>query len=196
MDLSLDRLQSRLAAREPRAFSRVTAPRRAAVAVLMRYRDRLPEVLLMRRAEHESDRWSGHVSFPGGREEEDDPTLLDTAVRETREEVGLDLASTARHVGQIDAVRAVARGKVLPMSITPFVFVQDQDSDFVLNREVSEVFWLPLGRAAAGELNDRYPYRKGPLRFDLPCWRYEGRVVWGLTFDMLSNLLAVLRGDV
>lgn len=196
MDLSLDRLEDRLGAREPRTFSRVTAPRRAAVSVLMRYRENQPEVLLMRRAECADDRWSGQVSFPGGREEDYDPTLLDTALRETREEVGLDLTVHARHLGQLDAVRAVARGKVLPMSITPFVFEHHTDAEPRLNYEVAEVFWLPLRVAAAGELDARYPYRKGPLRFDLPCWRYQERVIWGLTFDMLGNLLAVLRGDV
>ena len=124
VDLSLERLERALAAREPREFSRLAAPRRAAVSVLLRYRDGEPEVLLMRRAEHEGDRWSGHVSFPGGREEDHDPTLRATAVRETREEVGIDLDATARAIGQLDAVRAIARGKILPMSITPFVFIE------------------------------------------------------------------------
>ncbi len=193
LDLSLPTLERALAARTPREYSRMTAPRRAAVAVLLRYRDGVPDVLLMRRAEHESDRWSGHVSFPGGREEDADPSLVATALRETQEEVGIDLAVTARHVGQLDAVRAIARGKLLPMSITPFVFVEQTPSETTLNHEVAETFWLPLDRASTGILDAPYPYRKGPLTIDLPSWKYEGRVVWGLTFDMLSNLLDILR---
>ncbi len=194
MDLSLEHLSARITQHEPVSHSRATAPRRAAVAVLLRYLNQSPEVLLMRRAEVAGDRWSGHVSFPGGREEQSDPSLVATAVRETREEVGVDLDASARLLGQIDSVRAIARGKILPMSITPFVFVEEHPEQPRPSREAAEVFWLPLARAAAGELDDRYPYRKGPLRLDLPCWRYDGQVIWGLTFDMLSSLLRLIRG--
>ncbi len=196
MDLSLDHVSARITQHDPVTHSRATAPRRAAVAVLLRYQRTSPEVLLMRRAEVASDRWSGHVSFPGGREETVDPTLFATAVRETREEVGVDLEANARLLGQIDAVRAIARGKILPMSITPFVFVEERPEQPRPSREAAEVFWLPLDRAATGELDDRYPYRKGPIKLDLPCWRYDGQVIWGLTFDMLSNLLRLIRGDL
>lgn len=191
MDLSLPILRQRLGATDPRSYSRATAPKRAAVAVLLRYRQSDPDVLLMRRAHNERDRWSGHVSFPGGREEQHDDDLIATAIRETREEVGVDLRESAELIGQLHAVRAIARGKILPMSITPYVFLAEREHPVTLNHEATEAFWLPLRAAAAGELDAVYPYRKGPLRLDLPCWRYEERVIWGLTYDMLRSLLAI-----
>ncbi len=189
--LSLDRFAARLAAHVPRDATLLT-PRRAAVAALLRFDRGAPEVLLMQRVQREGDRWSGHVSFPGGREEEHDPDLLATAVRETREEVGLDLSAGARVLGRLDAIRAVARGKVLPMSITPFVFVQEREQALALGPEAQAAFWFPLDRAASGELSGDYVHRVGPARLRLPCWRWEGYTVWGLTHRMLEGLLRLV----
>jgi 8-oxo-dGTP pyrophosphatase MutT (NUDIX family) len=190
--LSLSDLETRVASHSPKEHSRITAPRRAAVSALLDVREGEPHVLLMQRATHPGDRWSGHVSFPGGREEDHDRDLLATAVRETHEEVGVDLERSARLIGQLDSVRAVARGKVLPMSITPFVFVRTDDIEVVLSDEAETVFWFPLARALRGELDEPYEYRKGPLRWTLPSWQWQGHTVWGLTYEMLSSLLSLV----
>jgi 8-oxo-dGTP pyrophosphatase MutT (NUDIX family) len=145
----------------------------------------------MQRAVRRGDRWSGHVSFPGGREEPGDPDLLATAIRETREEVGVDLAS-ARLLGRLAPRRAVAQGLPLPMTITPFVFAVDGSIEVTTGGEATAVFWLPLEAAASGALDDVHPYRLGPLVWKFRCWRHEGRVIWGLTFEMLRSLLAIV----
>jgi len=193
MDLSLARIEERLAAHPAKQTSRLLAPKRAAVAAVLRYRQESPEVLLMHRSARKGDRWSGHVSFPGGREEESDADLIATATRETREEVGIDLEAGARLIGRSDSIRAVAKGKFLPMSITPFIFVQTEEMELELNHEAQSAFWLPLAPAAKGVLDDSYPYKKGPVSWTLPCWRYDGHLVWGLTYQMLTRLLEVIR---
>ena len=60
---------------------------RAAVALVLRENAGDPEILLIRRAERKGDPWSGHMAFPGGREDARDESLLETALRETREEL-------------------------------------------------------------------------------------------------------------
>jgi len=75
------------------------------------------------------------------------------------------------------------------MDITPFVFRLDQTPRFTLNEEAHEVFWLPLEQVVSGALDDAFTWRDGR---ELPCWRYEGRVIWGLTHRMIGDLLAVL----
>lgn len=147
----------------------------------------------MRRAERVGDRWSGHVSFPGGREEARDESLYRTAVRETREEVGLDLDHCARFLGGLDPVRAIARGRPTSTSIAPYVFAETSRSCLTLNHEVTRTFWLPLGAAAAGELDAVHVYQLGNERWELPCWRHDGETVWGLTYQMLSSLLELVR---
>ena len=75
--------------------------RRAAVALIFRAgADGAPELLFIKRAEYPADPWSGQIAFPGGREEPTDGELIQTAVRETREETGLDLAA---HCDQLTA---------------------------------------------------------------------------------------------
>jgi 8-oxo-dGTP pyrophosphatase MutT (NUDIX family) len=147
----------------------------------------------MKRSEREGDRWSGHVSFPGGRYDDGDVDLMATAVRETREELSLDLERAARPIGRLDDVAAVAAGKVLPMAISPFVFVQTERAELTLNEEAESAFWLPLARVASGELSGTVDYTLGPVPLKLACWRFEDYVIWGLTHKMLSRLLALLH---
>ena len=66
------------------------AQARAAVAVVL-HDEASPRVLLMKRAERHGDPWSGHISLPGGRYQASDGDLRVTAIRETREELGIDL---------------------------------------------------------------------------------------------------------
>ena len=188
MHVSREHIARRLAAHRPRDPV-LAGDKRAAVAAIIRFRDE-PEVLLMERASHPDDRWSGHVSFPGGREAQGDRDLVATAVRETHEEVGLDLEG-AEMLGRLDGLRAVARGRVLPMVIVPYVFRHDADQRLALGAEAVTTFWLPLCEAASGRLDAVHPYKMGPARWKLPCFRYRGFTIWGLTYDMLSNLLGV-----
>lgn len=163
--------------------------RRAAVAALLRADRDGTEVLLMQRAVNDKDRWSGQVSLPGGREEEHDADLLQTAVRETREEVGRNLDRSARLLGRLPTRQAIARAKPQPMTVTPFVFAQEQEEALQINHEAREAFWFRLDRAAAGDYDSQYRYRNGEVIRVLPCWRVEERVVWGMTYYMLSELL-------
>ena len=152
-----------------------------------------PRVLLMRRVERSGDPWSGHVSLPGGRREPEDATLLETAVRETREEVGVDLAAASRALGRLDPLPAVGRGRRLAMDITPYVFVLEREVAPGLSDEAAEVFWLPLAPAAAGALDAEHAFDRHGVVHRVPCWRFEERTVWGLTYHVLSGLLELAR---
>jgi 8-oxo-dGTP pyrophosphatase MutT (NUDIX family) len=194
--LSLARLATLLATRAP-ARSAPKLGEQAAVAMLLREVEPGlgPEVLLMQRSERAGDPWSGHVSLPGGRAGKGDADLLAAAVRETREEVGLDLERCARELGSLDPIPAMARGRVLPLTITPFVFARTEEQPLTLGAEATSCFWLPLAEAASGRLDSVHEYRLGPVRLELPCWRYRDYVVWGLTYQMLGRLLALAGGD-
>ena len=191
--LALPHVERRIGAYRPTRIPDLLAKRRAAVATILRFEREAPDVLLIKRARREGDRWSGHVAFPGGRQEEQDDDLHHTAVRETHEEVGLDLSAHGRLLGRLDDVMAIAKGKVLPMAITPFVYLQTEPSELVLNHEAEDSFWLPLDEVWSGKLSGKLPYEMGPLTLQLSCWSYEGFTVWGLTHTMLSRFLQILR---
>lgn len=192
MRFSLDHIERSLAAYRPAGASGPGLAR-SAVAAVLRFAGDGPQVLLMKRAERAGDRWSGHISFPGGRESSHDADLVATAVRETREEVGVDLGKSARLLGQLDTIQAIARGRVRPLTITPFVFVQTRDMPFVLGHEATDAFWFPLERAASGELSSNFDYHMDDQTMRLPCWRYRNYVIWGLTYRMMEHFFEVVK---
>jgi 8-oxo-dGTP pyrophosphatase MutT (NUDIX family) len=171
---------------------------RAAVAVILREGVREGaagvEVLLIRRAERVGDPWSGHMAFPGGRREASDADLHATAVRETREEVGIDLAARGALLGRLDDLEAVARAKRTGLVISPFVFALSGEAPLTFDaEEVAEALWVPLAPLARGEGAGTMSWEVDGAAIELPCWRVEGRVVWGLTYRMLQDLLRVLQ---
>ena len=167
------------------------ADRRAAVAMILRF-DPRPEVALMRRVTRADDPWSGQISLPGGGHESDDADMRATAVRETHEEIGLDLARCARPIGALPPMQARARGEFLSMWVWQYVFELERDTPFTTGPEADEAFWFPLQTAASGELDEVFAYEKDGKRRELPSWRFEDRVVWGMTHIMLSGLIREL----
>lgn len=191
MDVEL--LAQRLHAAEGRS-ALTEVERQAAVALVLRDGAAGLELLLLRRAERDGDRWSGQIALPGGHADAGDPDLVATARREAHEEVGLDLERDARLVGRLDAVQAKARGMLLPMRITPFVFAAEHALAPHPGPEAVEVFWFPLARAWRGELAWTYRYRRETEERVLPAWRFEERVVWGLTYEIVSAFARVALG--
>jgi 8-oxo-dGTP pyrophosphatase MutT (NUDIX family) len=168
-------------------------PRAAVALVLREGASGGLELLFIRRAEHEKDPWSGHVGFPGGRAEPGDPGLEATAVRETLEETGLDLARDGERLGALDEVRALARGRPVDLVIAPFVFRLRGQADGAPSHEVVSLHWLPLERLLAAETRSTLQYQYEETVLELPCLRIEGLVIWGLTYRMFDNLRAILE---
>jgi 8-oxo-dGTP pyrophosphatase MutT (NUDIX family) len=136
------------------------------------------------------------MAFPGGRRDPGDRDLLATATRETHEEVGLDLLRDAEVLARLPDVPAVARGKRLGMTIAAFVFGLRPEGEAALapNREVAEAIWTPVGPLARGERASSFAYRWSGATLDLPAFDVGGRVVWGLTYQMLQALFAAIHG--
>jgi len=200
-------IRARLAGHEPRAAAdrlwlagsgaddpqASSAGKRAAVATILRDREEGPEVLLIRRAEHPRDPWSGHMAFPGGREAPSDPDLLATAIRETHEELGFDLTGSAQLLGRLDTLPAVARGRRVGLVIAPFVFELTEEVSVHPNQEVAEWLWTPLSPLFEGSSATTMPYDFEGQRIALPAHDVQGRLVWGLTYRMLETLFTQLR---
>src|SRR5512140_3252213 len=111
----------RALARRPATRLADPLPRQSAVSIVLRDPAHEVEVLFIRRSEREGDLWSGHVAFPGGRVEPGEG-LLEAAIRETGEEVGLDLRAGAERLGALDEIPAIGRGRAVGLSIQPWVF--------------------------------------------------------------------------
>ena len=196
---SLQFIRDRLADHEPEIFSVKQATRQAAVAVILRAgtenRAEGTEILFIKRAEKPGDPWSGHMAFPGGHLEDFDRDLKHAAIRETQEEIGLDLTA-AEYLGPLDQQRAMPRGRPLNMLIAPHVFSICGDPDFAPNYEVDEVVWTPLTPLMT---NDRHDWETRPMAGRPTIfngYRLErGHFVWGLTYRMLKTLFTTLNPD-
>ena len=150
------------------------------------------EILFIRRAERAGDPWSGHIGLPGGRREASDGDLLDTARRETREEIGVELPAGAL-LGALDDLEP-STPSMPPLLIRPFVFGLDPRPAAGVSDEVADSFWIPLDSLHAVRASTTVVLRGKPL--EVPCFRVpglpDGLVVWGLTYRILNGLLPLL----
>ena len=166
--------------------------KRSAVAMILSERPEGPAILMIKRAEHESDPWSGHMAFPGGRMDPEDVHGHAVAVRETEEEIGLTLDDSTPCIGRLADLRARAIGRELPMFISPFVFRVDHEPVLEPNHEVAEVVWVPLAFLVDEKNRDSMFYESEHHTGDLPCYYFEGRCIWGLSLMMLDELMGLV----
>jgi 8-oxo-dGTP pyrophosphatase MutT (NUDIX family) len=165
--------------------------REAAVALILAPADDDLQLLFMRRATHAGDPWSGQISLPGGRFEAHDESLLATAIRETREETAIDLAS-ALLLGELDELRP--RTPVLPpIIVRPFVLAVPELPVVSPNYEVAEAFWVPLRALFDPVRTIQTTVETRGLTMRVSAIDFEGRVIWGMTERILRGLEGVLR---
>ena len=176
----------------PRTVAPAGPGRRAAVAAVLRERRTDLELLFIHRAEHPRDPWSGQMAWPGGRVDANDAGPLATALREAREELALDLERDAEALGALSEVRTHLRRGPGPFSVVPFVFALAGDPPLVPNSEVQEALWVPLPFLLDRRNRNRMIWMGRGVPLVMPCYRFDGRVIWGLTLHMLDELLEVL----
>lgn len=193
MPFRLDQIERAIRSHEPHVVSLDGAPARAAVAIVI---DSAPEddlhLFFIHRAVDERDPWSGHMGFPGGFMEDADGDLVATVSREVLEETGIDLRRSARLLGRLDEIQGVARGRQLPLVISPFLFALNEPVVPEPNEEVQGVLWVPLGFLADPRNEQLTDHQVATQRLRLPGFVYEQRIIWGLTFRMVQNFLSVI----
>ncbi len=167
--------------------------RYAAIALVLRPSDvGEPELLMIKRAEIEGDPWSGHIACPGGRMEPTDRDLEQTAVRETWEETGVDLARDGRVLGALDEI-SPRTATLPPIVIRPYVAVVKPEITIVESPEVAEVFWVPLSaiRETASWGLGMVDIR-GVGEREVDVFRHGDYTVWGLTHRALTQFLSLV----
>lgn len=188
---AMSQLIARLIARSPIEADSEDATRLAAVAAVLRVTDQ-PELLFIKRAEAEGDPWSGHMAFPGGRHEPQDGSLLDTAVRETREETAINLLTHGRILGVLDDL--APRSPSLPrINIRPYVAIVQANVKIVASEEVAMHFWVPLKALAEPAMQTEHEVEHQGSRLRFPGYRVGPHIAWGLTERILRQLLGLLN---
>lgn len=185
----LETIRRALAGHEPAL--RADAQKRAAVAIVLRRGAEAPEALFIERARHPGDPWSGHMAFPGGRVDPGDAGPRAAAERETREEVGLDLAP-AEPLGRLDDLEGRHAGRRSGLVVSAFVYHHPEPGPLRTNHEVETAFWVPL--AALRDPGRRVDHAIHDDLRPFPGIRVgaaDPHIVWGLTYRFVELFLGV-----
>jgi 8-oxo-dGTP pyrophosphatase MutT (NUDIX family) len=129
------------------------------------------------------------MAWPGGRIDAGDAEPLAAAIREAREELALDLEHDGELLGQLSEVRTHLRHGPGPLSVVPFVFRVEGELVLVPNAEVQQALWVPLAFFLDRGNRGRFVWTGRGVPLAMPCYRYNGHVIWGLTLRMLDELV-------
>jgi 8-oxo-dGTP pyrophosphatase MutT (NUDIX family) len=191
--MTLEEIRARLAPYRPTLIAEQKVAR-ASVAMVLGDDGVGVGMLFIQRATRDDDPWSGHMALPGGRRDPDDADVIATAVRETREEVGIDLVADAEPIGRLDELRAVARHRPLDLVISPIVFALHRPVELTLSaREVESAVWVPLSFLTSADARATHSRTLDGVASDYPAFRYERYTIWGLTHRILDGFLEILR---
>jgi 8-oxo-dGTP pyrophosphatase MutT (NUDIX family) len=173
-------------------FDHAPEARPAAVALILLEgaRSQGLEALFIKRAVRAGDPWSGQVALPGGRKDPADPDLLATAIRETREETGVDL-DRAERLGVLDDL--LPRTPTLPpVVVRPFVFGLATRPALIPSPEVERGFWLPLARFSDADVRRDIVLTVGGSERTFPAYLVDDEVIWGMTERILTPFLGLI----
>jgi 8-oxo-dGTP pyrophosphatase MutT (NUDIX family) len=159
----------------------------AVVAVLL-YQDSAMELstLLIHRVERTNDPWSGQVGLPGGRIEKFDSSTQEALEREVREEVGVELGREGEQLGVLSVGHP---GRRIEMRVQPWVYVLKRRPEVTIGSEIQQAFWVSLLKLPSLRGTSEVEIRG--TRIMVEAFLVEGRVVWGFTYRVLNELLAV-----
>lgn len=166
-----------------------TPPREGGVLILLYEEDGKVRFPLIQRPDYEGIH-SGQMALPGGRKEQQDDGLITTALRETREEIGVE----EKHIDVVGSLSTFFVGasnyNVLPVigkTSTPPSFIPDP-------REVAEIITPSVEHLIdPSRLKKKDIVVRNGVRLDCPYFDLEERTVWGATAMMLSELVVILQ---
>ena len=193
--LQLETIEARLANQTFTTQEIVPGQREAAVALVLQPKVGGLRALFILRAKKEGDPWSGQMALPGGHRETIDADLVETARRETHEEIGLDLNQAGRYLGSLAGIRANPRAG-FDLVVTPQVFaLEDKAVPLQPNEEVAEVLWGNLDEMISGRSLTDASFPEFQREGTFPGYQVGAQVVWGLTFRMINDFFDLIRPD-
>ena len=128
---------------------------------------------------------SGEVSFPGGKWEEQDESLFDTALRESYEEIGLKQNNMIK-LGSLNFL--LSRHKV---EVNPFVGYLETEQVFEGNYEIDTIFTVPISFLTNPKNISYKEFNRKDLKVSIPSWVYNGNHIWGLTAMITADFLNI-----
>lgn len=183
-----DRARRVLAQHQPRELS-LDDRRPAGVLLLLHHIEGADHIVFQQRT-HGVRHHKGEISFPGGARDPEDTSLLDTALRETHEEIGVppDLVEV---YGQLDDTETFVSNYL----VRPFVGAAPTDTELTFveaEREVRELLHVPVEHLLSEEARVWKVAERDGTTESSPAYGFEDSVIWGATARMLGQFLGLL----
>jgi 8-oxo-dGTP pyrophosphatase MutT (NUDIX family) len=162
----------------------------ASVMMILKESGQGYSLLFIKRPESDRDPFSGHMAFPGGRMDSADNSKLETAIRETYEEVGIDINSSGRILGSLDDVNP-NNPRARNYIVTPYLSVLNEEVTIKPDsNEVERTLWVPMHHLVDDRnLEVRIRERDGTEVKD-HAYQYEQYLIWGMTGRILHQFLS------
>lgn len=162
-------------------------PKISAVTLLLYPKESDIRFVLTQRPEYDGIH-SAQISLPGGKLEDQDATLKHTALRETKEEIGIDEE-------QINVLGELTQVYIPPSNflVTPFITYSDFTPEFLLNHEVTKIIepsieeLLKEDNIISAKVTTRYG------NFSVPAFNFDNHIVWGATALMLNEFKEIVK---
>jgi 8-oxo-dGTP pyrophosphatase MutT (NUDIX family) len=148
-------------------------------------------MLFIKRPESDIDAFSGHMAFPGGKMMEGDESKLATAIRETHEEIGVDLYTSGRVIGELDDINP-NNPRASNYIVTPYLSVLREEVLIVPNLyEVEAALWIPVKHLIDGKnFAVRLRERNGKMVEDY-VYSFGKYIIWGMTGRILHGFFSI-----
>lgn len=159
----------------------------AAVLVPIFFKDGDYHLLFTKRTEHLRQH-AGQISFPGGRRDPQDQDLLETALRESEEEIGL-ARSDVQVLGELDDMMTVTQYRITPyVGVIPYPYQYRVNAD-----EIDRLLEIPLSKLSDPTIL-QIQYREF-FRDKIPVYYYHvgADSIWGATARIVKNFLEVIK---
>lgn len=160
----------------------------AAIVVLIYQTKTEKEIVFIKRNEYDGHH-SGQVGFPGGKEDEDDESLLHTAIRECYEEIGVKLTEKEL-IGILSPVYVM----ISEFMVYPYVFYLSSEPVFSIDKsEVQYLIPFPLKKLVGNSLRQEKNMNFQGENHIIPYYDIKDEIVWGATAMILSEFIEIVK---
>jgi 8-oxo-dGTP pyrophosphatase MutT (NUDIX family) len=149
------------------------------------------QTLLVQRAEREGDPWSGQIGLPGGRVKQAIETPRIALHREVEEEVGIKLEEVGVELGSLSVGHPMRR---MEMRVQPWVYGLRVKPKVSISSEIAGSFWVNLAELPSTKKMSEITIRNQP--WSVESFVVDGKVVWGFTYRVLTELFPILEISV
>ena len=146
------------------------------------------QTLLVQRAERAGDPWSGQIGLPGGRVKQAVESPRAALYREVEEEVGIELEEVGVELGRLSVGHPMRR---MEMRVQPWVYGLRTKPKISIGSEIASSFWVNLTELPSKVKMSEITIRGQPIGVE--SFVIEGKVVWGFTYRVLTELIPILK---